>query len=450
MKQNENNDKWLAEIKDKMLDFQAEVPANGWERVSSALPNSNGTRRLGYWPFSRLAHWGVAAVLLCLIIGGYLISKEEQSQIEDGCRAKISEPQSDTQQSSNYAIPTTADNITIQTTEQPNAVLPNANQNPTTQPIVTQNRNWQPNAAQNRGRQPNAAQKSSPYSHSQQADTLKLLASADSLGTIQEELSAVDTQTPIVAANESEPKAAQNLDQQQIAAQNHGRRPIGEAKSSYIISSLAQKTNGSHWSMGLNIGGHGSLLAFEPSGDFMDSGPMNDPNHGTGSSTNMGYLGEDRIVESSNHTSWSIGLSVDKEILPHTYVETGVVYTQLSSDVRYEHRGEVEQKIHYLGVPLRVNHIFLAPKQYQLYVGGGVMLEHSLYATREGKRFDVEPWQLSSNVSVGGQYKISKNLLLYLEPGFSWYFNANKDIPTLRTESPLYFNIRGGVRWLPH
>lgn len=432
MKQNENNDKWLAEIKDKMLDFQAEVPANGWERVSSALPNSNGTRRLGYWSFSRLGHWGVAAaVLLCLVIGGYLMSKEEQSQIEDGCRAKISEPQSDTQQSSNYAILTTADNITNQTTEQPNTVLPNANQDPTTQTIVTQNRNWQPNAAQNRGRQPNAAQKSSPHIQSSQTDTLMQLASADTIGVIREEQSADNTQMSLIAANGSDTNAAQK-------------------SSPYTQSSLTLKTDVNHWSFGMNIGGHGSLLASNLGSDMIsNSGVMDDSFHGIGSNANLNDM-DDSIVESSNHTSWSIGISVDKEILPHTYIETGVVYTMFSSDVRYKYAGVQAQKVHYLGVPLRVNYMLFSSKPYQLYVGGGMMLEHSLYATRDGKRFDVEPWQLSSNVSLGGQYKISKNLSLYIEPGLSCYFNANKDIPTLRTESPLYFNIRGGVRWLPY
>ncbi len=416
MKQNENNDKWLAEIKDKMLDFQAEVPANGWERVSSALPNSDETRRSEVAPFRRLRWWGlVASVLLCLVIGGgYLLQNKnsEQQTLVKGKLPQEKHPQDlPTNTRNNKPQILVADNI---------FAVENKGLVTTDNKVVTEKK-----------------------------------ASSDTIATpdVSQPIKKNEDTTRI----ETKPESSEHLLTEVLPTEQEAIANNSEASHTVIASSTSIYTNkerldkdNSHWSFGLNLGGHGSLLASNLGSNLIsNSGTMDDPYFGTGSNGTLTDL-DDCIVESSNHTSWSIGISVDKEILPHTYIETGVVYTMLSSDVRYKYAGVQAQKVHYLGVPLRVNYMLFSSKPYQLYVGGGMMLEHSLYATRDGKRFDVEPWQLSSNVSLGGQYKISKNLSLYIEPGLSCYFNANKDIPTLRTESPLYFNIRGGVRWLPY
>lgn len=73
-------------------------------------------------------------------------------------------------------------------------------------------------------------------------------------------------------------------------------------------------------------------------------------------------------------------------------------------------------------------------------------IERTLSASRGGKRIDVNSWEFSSGISVGGQYKVSRNIFFYIEPGLNWYMNKNHNVPTLRSESPVYLNMKGGIR----
>ena len=57
MKQ-ENNDRWLEEIHDKMMDFEADVSADGWMKLESAL-----SPKINYWKYIRRA---VAAIVILL------------------------------------------------------------------------------------------------------------------------------------------------------------------------------------------------------------------------------------------------------------------------------------------------------------------------------------------------------------------------------------------------
>lgn len=38
MKENQQDNEWLGEICEQLQDFEAPIPADGWERVSSSLP----------------------------------------------------------------------------------------------------------------------------------------------------------------------------------------------------------------------------------------------------------------------------------------------------------------------------------------------------------------------------------------------------------------------------
>lgn len=109
--------------------------------------------------------------------------------------------------------------------------------------------------------------------------------------------------------------------------------------------------------------------------------------------------------------------------------------------------GIQSQKIQYIGIPMKINYQIAGTQQCQFYASGGFMIERVLSARRDDTEIDVNLWQWSSNLSIGGQFHISNHLSLYLEPGVSLYFNADTSAPSLRSESPVYFNLRGGFRF---
>lgn len=209
------------------------------------------------------------------------------------------------------------------------------------------------------------------------------------------------------------------------------------------LNKFGRKTHSdARWSLGLHLGGNGSLLAMN-AGD--KDYQYNGPGPGTDTGINTPVL-PDEILDSSHHASWSFGLALGRQVLPHTTFETGLVYTLLTSDVQIRHKGTQEQQIHYLGVPLTLNYHWLEEEPCQLYIGGGVMLERALRATRGGERIPTKPWQWSANLSLGAEFRLSEHMRLYLEPGISYYFDADASTPTLRSASPSYFNLRGGIR----
>lgn len=380
MKENLHNNQWLDEIRNEMQDFEAPIPSNGWERLSSSLPSEKkpmiGKRWIG----------AAASLLLCAMLGGgyYFFGNEP-------------------------------DAVTTQTEIEEN------------QPSLDQNAPFIPHE-----------EPAQQLAYQQNTILLKKEKHTD--------ITAVNLEPIIDRADHKEEKvivAHQEETREQtdtiISTFNRDEEKVLLAMNE--VRAKTQKDAG--WSFGLHLGGHGSLMDSEMA---PGSESMSDP-------TYNGNIGidipeeKDEVIDSNHHSSWSFGLSVERNILPRTSVETGVVYTILTSDVKMKFSGIQSQKIQYLGIPVKINYQIAGTQQCQFYASGGLMIERVLSAKRDDSEIDVTPWQWSSNLSIGGQFHISNHLSLYLEPGVSWYFNADTSAPSLRSESPVYFNIRGGFRF---
>ena len=157
----------------------------------------------------------------------------------------------------------------------------------------------------------------------------------------------------------------------------------------------------------------------------------------------------------------SAGLSVKKKINDRLSVESGLVYTFLSSELS---AGEVdfysqEQRLHYLGIPLKVNYTLWRKDRLSVYASAGGMAElcvdgslntnYYLNNIRERKSktdLDVNKVQLSALASLGVQYDISKPVSIYAEPGIAYYFDDKSVVETIRKEQPLCASVQFGVR----
>ncbi len=154
-----------------------------------------------------------------------------------------------------------------------------------------------------------------------------------------------------------------------------------------------------------------------------------------------------KVAEVHHKQPLSFGFSVRKGISNHISIETGLVYTMLSSDIVFEGVGEsVSQKLHYIGIPLRANWNFLSHNQVTLYVSGGGMVEKCVYGEIDSEKETVKPLQLSVAGAVGAQYNVSKKVGLYLEPGVSYYFDDGSAVQTNRKKNPFTFTMQAGIR----
>ncbi len=157
------------------------------------------------------------------------------------------------------------------------------------------------------------------------------------------------------------------------------------------------------------------------------------------------------------------GITVRKYLTDRWAVESGIIYTQLSSRLwsgTENNYYKTEQKLHYVGVPLKGIYCLWKNNLFSVYasVGGAVEKcvsgKQNTVCTIDGtdkgvEKSDVDADELQWSVSsaVGAQVRLFKNLGVYLEPGVNYYFKDGNDIQTVRKEHPLNFNMQIGVRF---
>lgn len=143
----------------------------------------------------------------------------------------------------------------------------------------------------------------------------------------------------------------------------------------------------------------------------------------------------------------SFGFSLRKGLTKGLSIETGLTYTYLASDVVLDNNTtETEQKLHYLGIPLRANWNFIDHQTFTLYISAGGMIEKCILGKLGNENQTVKPLQLSVMGAIGAQYNASKRVGIYLEPGISYYFDDGSTIQTIRKERPCTFTLQAGIR----
>ena len=157
----------------------------------------------------------------------------------------------------------------------------------------------------------------------------------------------------------------------------------------------------------------------------------------------------------------SLQLSLSRQLSEQLSVETGLSYTLLKSSnttgspIAYI---QEQQRLHYLGIPLRMGWQWYSHAPLSLYTSAGMMMEvpiHSTlsvnhinngmntYNTREKLSL---PLQWSTSVGLGLQYDITPHIGFYIEPSLQYFFNDGSDIKSYRTEHRLNFTIPLGIR----
>lgn len=109
---------------------------------------------------------------------------------------------------------------------------------------------------------------------------------------------------------------------------------------------------------------------------------------------------------------------------------------------------------------MKVKHTFWQNRWVTVYAVAGGAVEkcvsgslETLYVTgnsdrkKEHTSLDVKNLQWSVNAAVGGQFNMTRQLGLYVEPGISYYFDDGTGIETIRKEHPCNFNLQLGLRF---
>lgn len=172
--------------------------------------------------------------------------------------------------------------------------------------------------------------------------------------------------------------------------------------------------------------------------------------------------GRETVRDVKHRLPVRLGVSLSYAFSPKWSIESGIVYTRLSSDIRegsdshYCHGG---QTLHYVGVPVGVRYALVSRRKLEVYGSAEVTLEkcvdgsvetsyviagHAEQTSREEAA--SRPWQLSAGLSAGLQFNVSPGVGIYAEPGLSYHFDDRSSLETVFKERPLGFNLHLGVR----
>jgi hypothetical protein len=190
-------------------------------------------------------------------------------------------------------------------------------------------------------------------------------------------------------------------------------------------------------------------------GDNYDDSP------GTGTGTGPDASPEEQIVDVKPSIPFSVGITMRRKWNRTLGIETGLVYTRLSSDLVVDRAGSHYDAVlilHYVGLPVNLTLQLWEHERFGLYASGGGMVEKGLRSVLKQKtplfpaemnrdrvnRISGLQWSLQG--SIGLSYHLYREMSLYLEPGLSYYFDGKQPL-SKRTQDPLNFNLRLGLRY---
>lgn len=155
----------------------------------------------------------------------------------------------------------------------------------------------------------------------------------------------------------------------------------------------------------------------------------------------------------------AFGLSVRWALNDDWALESGLTYTRLVSDVNVGY-SKGEQKLHYVGVPLKVNRRLWSNRWLEVYGSAGGMLEKCISGSQkltqklskdiskeEEADLKVHELQASLNAALGVQLKLNGRVGIYAEPSVVYYFEDGSEVETIRKEHPLNLNFQVGLRF---
>lgn len=412
----------LKDIRDKMSDYEAEVPQDLWSAIDSAVG-----RRQQKKLWIRAGRYAAAAVVVAAIgLGIYILQPDSSLVVHSE-----SNPNTRAQASANNAPAVTSDDAD-----------PGNN-----------------SAAEIRA----SEFEHTPYTTLAEAKPV-IVEGVEGTSSMQIKSDGESLNVHPVDSNESAseafthslPPISHEVKQDKTVTYNSRQRDRQQQQEAYDSGRLAASIYTTAGTGGTSMQRYTSfgLMGIDPG----DANWKDDPYMGM-LVTNKGHLADRRV---RHRLPVHAGASIAYRINDRVSVETGIAYSYLSADIHegsdsYYFAGE--QSLHYVGIPVGVRIRAMSWKNFDIYVGAGFEADKCVSGTLKksyvinGQTRDdghesisIRPLQWSVNAGAGVQYNISSMVGIYAEPGLSYYFDNGSNIETIYSEKPLNFNLNIGLR----
>ena len=412
----------LKDIRDKMSDYEAEVPQDLWSAIDSAVG-----RRQQKKLWIRAGRYAAAAVVVAAIgLGIYILQPDStlvvHSESNPNTRAQASANNAPAVTSAD-ADPSNNSAAEIRASEfehTPYATLAEA------KPVIVE--------------------------VVEGTSSMQIKSDGESLN-----VHPVDSnESASEAFTHSLPPISHEVKQDKTVSYNSRQRDRQQQQEAYDSGRLAASLYTTAGTGGTSMQRYTSfgLMGIDPG----DANWKDDPYMGM-LVTNKGHLADRRV---RHRLPVHAGASIAYRINDRVSVETGIAYSYLSADIHegsdsYYFAGE--QSLHYVGIPVGVRVRAMSWKNFDIYVGAGFEADKCVSGTLKksyvinGQTRDdghesisIRPLQWSVNAGAGVQYNISSMVGIYAEPGLSYYFDNGSNIETIYSEKPLNFNLNIGLR----
>ena len=164
----------------------------------------------------------------------------------------------------------------------------------------------------------------------------------------------------------------------------------------------------------------------------------------------------------------SFGILTSFNITKKLQIESGLIYTYLSSETRNkssDFNNSEKVQFHYLGVPLNINYTLLSVNKMDLFVTAGAMIEKDIYgkikykdekeivplksgyAIESSSKIKQNNPQFSVATGVGINYPLYNNAKLFGKIGGRYYIDAKNEYKTYYSDEKLGLDIQLGIKF---
>ena len=161
-------------------------------------------------------------------------------------------------------------------------------------------------------------------------------------------------------------------------------------------------------------------------------------------------------IKASHRLPIRFGLKIGYQLSERWALQTGITYTYLYSEFTLVNRQQpaIEQRLHYVGIPLGISYQIWKNSHFRLYVSAGATAEKVVKNSQKSGDSKInshpdgeKPLQWSVNTALGAEYQPTKQLGIYLEPSLDYYFKDGTGLEHYYKEHPLSPGIEFGLRW---
>ena len=175
---------------------------------------------------------------------------------------------------------------------------------------------------------------------------------------------------------------------------------------------------------------------------------------------------EEQVNKTHHRFPLRLGVKIAYQIHPRWSIESGLRYTQLSSEAingNGQWMTERNLRIDYIGVPLGISYQLWSKSHFSIYANGGIALDtyisgkENLKNYQNGKlnytmksHLQQKPLQFSVYASIGAQYQIGETIHIFAEPGMGYYFDDGTTIQHYFKKHPFAPTVNLGVKFKIH